>query len=278
VTTFSVAVEGQWEPIDHLTLIGGVSSDLQTGGGRGDEWQPNPQVGATYDFEQWGVTRVSVSRKTRFPTLRELFDPLQGNPDVDAEKSWSYEIGHAARIAGVGVDVALFRADVDDLIESSGGRSGDPEPSRNLTDAVLQGVEVALDWSPIDALALRANYTFLDANADNRLTEASGDDAEIQHRPRHRVNAIAQAALPYGFSARFETQYISEQVDRFGTAVKIDDAVVLNGQVGFDLADWVRLVVGADNLLDEDYEEALGMPRPGRWFYAGIRGRIATAF
>ncbi len=277
-TTFSAAIEGKWEATEHLALVGGISADLQAGGDRSDEWQPNPQLGATYDFERWGVTRVSVSRKTRFPTLRELYDPLQGNPDLDAESSWSYEIGHAARFADVGVNLALFRSDVDDLIESSGGRNGDPQPARNLSDAVLQGAEVALDWTPLDALALRANYTYLDAKADNRLTETAGDRAEIQHRPRHRANAIAQASLPLGFTARFETQYISGQVDRFGTAVDLDDAFLINAQAGFDLDRWLSIVVGADNLLDEDYEEAIGMPRPGRWFYTGIRARLPSSF
>lgn len=274
VTTFSVASEGQYAATANLSLVAGVSADVQSGGGRGTEWEPNPQVGAAYGFGRWGTARASVSRKTRFPTLRELFDPLQGNPDLEAEKSWSYEIGYAAELFGVGADVALFRADVDDLIESRGGRNGEPSPAVNLTDAVLQGVEVAFDWRPIERLGLRLNYTFLDATADNRFSADPGDTARVQHRPKHRVNAIAEAALPYAAGARLELQYTGEQVDRFGTAVTLDDAFVLNLQVSREFARWLTLVAGADNLFDEDYEEALGMPQPGRWVYVGARVRV----
>jgi outer membrane cobalamin receptor len=270
-TTFSFASEGQYAATANLSLVAGVSADVQTGGGRGTEWEPNPQIGAAYAFGHWGTARASVSRKTRFPTLRELFDPVQGNDDLEAEKSWSYEIGFQTELFGVGADVALFRADVDDLIESSGGRNGEPSPAENLADAVLQGVEVAFDWRPFERLGLRANYTFLDAKADNPLTDDGGDMARIAHRPKHRVNAIAEVILPYEIGARVETQYTAEQVDRFGTSVTLDDAFVLNLQASRDLARWLTLLAGADNLLDEDYEEALGMPRPGRWVFVGVR-------
>lgn len=275
VTLTSAAIEGRQEFWQRWALIAGMSVDLQAGGGRGSEWQGSPQAGVTLDHGRWGRSRASASRKVRFPTLRELFDPIQGNPDLSAERSWIYEIGHELPlwIGGPNIGGTLYRADVDDLIESSGGRSGDPAPARNLTEAVLQGFELVGDWQPVEAVLLRSNYTYIDARAENPRSAERGARAEIQHRPRHRVNAVVDLHLPWEVGARFEARWVSEQVDRFGTSVRLDAYTLLHAEIRKGLFDGrLQVAAGAENLLDEDYEEALGMPQPGRWVYVALRG------
>lgn len=273
VETGTMGIEGEQQFGDAIAAVAGLSGDVQAGGGRGAAFEANPQAGLRFDFGGWGVSRTSVARKTRFPTLRELFDPIQGNPHLRPETAWVVEVGHGLRLPGnLAGDLVIFRADVDGLIESSGGRQGDPAPARNIAEAILQGGEVALDWSPHDALRVRANYTLLDAKAANRLSLQPEIRNELQHRPRHRANAIVDSALPLGLLGRAEVQYTSTQVDRFGTSVRLEDSLLLHAQLTkmlFD--DRVGITVGADNLLDEDYEEALGMPQPGRWLYVAVR-------
>jgi len=272
-TTSSLGTELGYEVFYGLRLLAGLSVDLQSGS-HGSDWEPNPQAGAAYDLTHWATTRISVSRKTRFPTLRERFDPVAGNVDLVAERSWSYEMGQRVMFESLEIDVALFRADVDDLIESSGGRNQEPAPAQNLTAAVLQGVEVGGDWRATDALRLRSNYTFLDAKAENPLDARRGAKSRIQHRPRHRAALIGELLLPLRIGARFEAQYVGEQVDRFGTSVHLADAFLLHAHVSKEVLAGLDVQIGAENLLDEDYEEALGMPRPGRWAYVAVRGAL----
>lgn len=273
VETGTIGIEAEQRIGAACTAVAGFSGDLQAGGGRGSAFELNPQAGLRFDFERWGVSRATFARKTRFPTLRELFDPIQGNARLRPETAWVLELGHGVRLPGnlVG-DVALFRADVDGLIESSGGRQGDPAPARNVAEAILQGGETALEWSHADALHVRANYTLLDARAANRLALRPGRRAELQHRPRHRASLIVDARLPLGLRGRGEAQYTSAQVDRFGTSVRLAEVILLHAHLTKMLVDdRVGITVGADNLLDEDYEEALGMPQPGRWLYVAVR-------
>jgi outer membrane cobalamin receptor len=264
LTMTSAAVENLFFLTESITLALGLSGDVQTGGGRGTDWEMNPQGGVSVDWERYGVSRLSISRKTRFPTLRELFDPLEGNPDLEAEKALVYEIGHRAAYDWLYGDLTLFRSDVDDLIEME--TIGDLRRSVNLGEAVLQGIEAGLGGAPRPELHLDVNYTLLDAQARN-----DGGHDEIQHKPRHRFNGILRLFLVQDFVLRLEGVYTSDQVDQFGTDVDVDSFGLFNVSLARTFDELVQIVVGANNIFDEDYEEKLGMPQPGRWFFIGLR-------
>jgi outer membrane receptor protein involved in Fe transport len=262
-TTASVAFENLWLPIEPLAVVVGFSLDLQTGGGRGTDVQPDPQAVVSYDWGRLGSTRAAVARKIRFPTLRELFDPRQGNADVTAEKALLYEIGH--QIAGPPgyAQLNLFRADIDDLIINE----GDQGVFTNLQDAVQQGIEVAAGLATPDWLQLDVNYTFLDAEA----RDAGGDFSEIQHKPAHRFNGVGQLKLPFELLLRLEGIYSSTAIDQFGSDVEVGGFGIFNAQVTKFFGEWLSVFAGADNLLDDDHEERLGTPEPGRWVFVGLR-------
>jgi len=267
-TTASLAFENAYSLGKRVKLLAGLSYDAQTGGGRGTAWELDPQGGVAVDLGRFGTTRAGVSRKIRFPTLRELFDPLQGNPNLRPEKALTYEVGHRVEGEGFYADASLFRSEVDDLIEKDS--VGDLDVSMNLEEAILQGFEVAAGVLPARFVRLNANYTYLDAKARD---EAAGTFQTIQHKPAHRFNAIVQLFLPADLLLRLEGLYTSEQVDRFGTRVKDGAFALFNVQLAKRLGKHFDLFVGADNVLDEDYEEKVGYPGPGRWEYAGLRAR-----
>jgi outer membrane cobalamin receptor len=122
------------------------------------------------------------------------------------------------------------------------------------------------------------NYTYLDAQARETRTSASGvtvtgDLFEIQHKPAHRVNAVLQAFLPGEFLLRLEGIYSSSQVERFATDMRVEGFTLFNAQLIKHLGKHLDLYGGVDNVLDEDWEEKLGFPGTGRWGYAGLRAR-----
>jgi outer membrane receptor protein involved in Fe transport len=269
VTTVSGGLENVWTPFDFATVVAGLSYDLQTGGGRGTDGEVNPRGGFSFDLGRCGEARVAVARKTRFPTLRQLFDPLQGNDDLDPETALVYEVGHRFEVWRAAFDAAFFRSEVDDFVDSEGGGGSDPQPSVNLNEARLQGVEASAALAPIEPVALALNYTFLDAEARDR----GGDFSEIQHRPEHRFNGILAIFLPWQSRLRLEGLYTSEQLDRFGGSIHIDDFALFNFDLSKTFGDWLELFAGVTNALDVDYEERLGTPRPGRRTFAGVRAR-----
>jgi vitamin B12 transporter len=268
VDTVTLGVENVYRFTDRIALVTGLSYDLQTGGGRSTDWELCPQSGFTVDLERFGTVSAAVSRKIRFPTLRELFDPLQGNPDLNAESALTYELGHHIQWALAYVDLALFRSEVHDLIEMPGG--GEAEPAQNLSDTVQQGVELATGVHPWEPVHLDVNYTFL--NTDVHDPGVPVDSSEIQHRPAHRFNGILHLNLPLDLRLRIEGSYTSDQLDRFGSDVKVDDYALFNVALSRTFTRYLEVFTGVRSALDVDYEDKLGSPQPGRWVFAGLRG------
>jgi vitamin B12 transporter len=263
-TIASIAIENVYAATDRINLVFGSSYDLLTGDGTTGEF--NPQGIISTDFGLWGATRLAVGRKIRFPTLRELFDPVQGNPDLAPESALTYEIGHyVSRTWGYGT-LNLFRSDVHDLIASS----GDMGEFMNVQRATLQGVEVACGLMPLAQVRLELNYTYLDATGHDAVTLGAGSSA-IQHKPAHRFNGVLQVLLPWQFSFRTEGLYTSEQLDQFGSQVVVGGFGLWNVQLTRPVGEWLSLFAGTDNLLDTDYEQKLGDPQSGRRAFAGFR-------
>ncbi len=266
-TTSSVAAENVYRLNDRVSLVTGTSLDLQSGGSEGTQWELNPQGGVSVDFGAYGTARAAISRKIRFPTLSELFDPVQGNPNLKPEKAVIYELGHRVQMPRGYADLNLFRSDVSDLIENEGGDMGQ---AVNAQDATLQGVEVALGGTPVDWVRLDVNYTYLNTQAS--LSKRIGTfESDVQHRPPHRFNGILQVFLPLDLVLRLEGLYTSGQLDQFGSDVTVDAYTLFNAQLTKQFGSRFQVFAGVDNALDEQHEDKLGSPGPGRWAFAGVR-------
>ena len=229
----------------------------------------NPQGVLVADSNPCGTTRLSVGRKLRFPTLRELFDPVQGNPDLQPETTVTYEIGHQISRAWGYASLNLFRSDVHDLIET-GGTGGDPLEFRNLQDATLQGVEVATGVEPFAWMRLDVNYTYLHTSASDVVVLRNGESA-VQHKPENRFNGILQLFLPWDFLFRMEGLYTSQQLDQFGSEVYVPGYGLWNVQLSRPVVPWLTAFAGCDNLLDANWEQKLGVPEAGRRPFVGVR-------
>ena len=56
--------------------------------------------------------------------------------------------------------------------------------------------------------------------------------------------------------------------------VMLDSYTLVDVSASWKLSAQFEVTARISNLLDEDYEEVLGYSRPGRGFYAGLRGRF----
>ena len=266
-TTSSVAVENVYQLTENVAIVTGTSLDMQNGGGDGTQWELDPQGGLSVDFGEYGISRAGISRKVRFPTLRELFDPVQGFSKLKPEKAVVYEVGHRLQVAHGYADLNLFRSDVTDLIENQGGDLGQ---AQNVQDATLQGVEVAAGGTPVDWARLDINYTYLDTEA--HLTSRLGTaNSSVQHRPPHRFNGILNLFLPLEFVLRLEGLYTAEQLDQFGSDNSVNPYTLFNVQLTRHFGERFQIFAGADNILDDEHQDKLGTPGPGRWVFSGVR-------
>jgi len=267
ITVASVGVENVYAATDWISLVLGVSEDVQTGGQIGTRSDFDPQGIVFIDLDQWGAARIAVARKIRFPTLRELFDRYQGNPHLAPENTLTYEIGHRVSRTWGYMGLNLFRSDVDNLI--AGG--GEENHFMNVQTATLQGIEVASGVMPVERVRLDVTYTFLDTTAQTNVPLRPDSSSAVQHKPAHRFNGILQVSLPWKLLLRMEGLYTSEQLDQLNSEVIVGGFALWNVQITRPVGKWLSLFAGADNLLDTDYEQKLGTPEPGRRAFAGFR-------
>jgi vitamin B12 transporter len=264
--TGSVAAENVYQLGNRVAFVAGMSLDLQDGGGKGTHSELDPQGGVSVDFGSYGTSHAGISRKIRFPTLRELNDHDQGNPDLKPETAVVYDVGHRVQIARGYADLNLFRSDLTDLIDNV----GDQGKFVNSQHATLQGVEIALGGAPVHWARLDVNYTYLDTQASNP-TRSGPPESDIQHRPAHRANGVLRVFLPLECVLRLEGLYTSSQLDQFGSNNQVDAYTQFNAQLTKQFGSRLQLFGGVDNVLDSEHEDKLGSPGPGRWGFAGLR-------
>ena len=266
-TIGSAAIENLYAATDRISLVLGVSCDLLSGAGIATRSELNPQGVVAVDFGDWGETRIAAARKIRFPTLRELYDPMQGFARLRPETPLTYEIGHqlARRWGYAGLN--LFRSDVDGLIDAGGA---DAQKFQNLDSATLQGIEMTAGSAPISLVRLDVTYTYLDTTArnNNGVTVIS---SAVQHKPAHRFNGTLWVFLPWWLVLRSDAAYTSSQLDQFGSVVTVDGFALWSVQLMRPVGQWLSVFAGVDNLLDADVEQKLGTPQPGRRVFAGVR-------
>lgn len=216
--------------------------------------------------------RGSVSRKVRFPSLRQLYEAGRGDPDLSAEHSWSYEIGVRQELPRSTVlDVALFWTDVDDFIETDEATGW----FANQDEYRFRGVEVTLEARPFEDLELRASYTFLDSENRSSGTDRNG----LENRPEHRTAVELRYRLPYGFAFRAAGYHVADQIVYSRQAPFRErgtgDYLVAELRIAKTLLDeraW--LYFGVDNVGDANFQESYGVPGPGRVFFGGLEGRF----
>ena len=215
----SLFAQDEFRVTDRLRLIAGTK--LEHNSDAGWEWQPSART--AFDAGRLGFFWGAVSRAVRTPSraytstvARRQVDTGQdapvpavanflGDPDLDSESMLAYELGWRKQLGEtVGLDVALFEQDYDDLVytrvkqpELSGGV--DVPPHLELDSEVVngaemraRGVETVLELRPRPWVRIQASYTWLDLDLlDAPMDPAQGDMAvsffnnNSEDSPRH---------------------------------------------------------------------------------------------
>ncbi len=233
----------------------------------------------------WNATprldlRAAASRSVRAPTYVERYfntvapRPNQdlGNPDLAAERAWSYEAGadaYAIRTPDARLTVrgTLFHRDVDNLIDFARDQPDDVFLAANLLGVQTTGLEV-------EASAFRAlGRVLLSADVGHTVLDFSVDGLEEGVQAKYAlVNArhLSQLHVHMGWG---RVGVGIQSVVRDPESSERDAYAVHNVRATFALpltgAD-AHLTAEVRNLLDADYAD-LFAPMPGRWWMFGVR-------
>ncbi|QIL20308.1 TonB-dependent receptor [Thermomonas sp. HDW16] len=233
----------------------------------------------TRDVGEDGQLFAGISRKTRFPTIKDRYSARMGralpNPNLKPETARHLELGWRGQAwTGARVEATLFRSSIDEMIQDTqvastacGGMLCDQ--AQNIGEARHRGVELALQQRIGERVQLGGNYTWLDA--DNRSNPA----IPITHVPRQRLFLHASWAP----SPQWEA-VATVEAER-GRTVPYSGSgrsafIPLDGYASIGLKGvWtphagLAIEVGGRNLGDRWYELSEGFPMPGRSWFANV--------
>ncbi|MGB0498118.1 MAG: TonB-dependent receptor plug domain-containing protein [Rubricella sp.] len=285
------------DTVEVATVLGEVSVDLTerwlvSFGGRIDDHS----IFGQYDSLRFATSfrasetlrfRASAGTGYRAPSLAELLDERNGNPDLEPEESVSYDFGvdytRDFDTRSVALSATAFSIATDNLI-GFGFIPADPAdpddfdrfPSVQIPgETTRQGIELGLsiDWA---RSGIGFGYTLTETERPDGQQLVRVPEQEIslsgyvQATERLRLDATAYMPLDMidqDFTACDPVTFACPFVDLGGY-------VLLDVQARYALSDEVTARLRIENLLDEDYQNIATYATPGRSAYLGVSARF----
>ncbi|MFW6373357.1 MAG: TonB-dependent receptor plug domain-containing protein [Thermodesulfobacteriota bacterium] len=177
-TLYSLYAQYDWTFFRNFELVLGARFDDYES--YGSEFSPKGAF--RWHYAEGGNLKLSVGKGFKAPNLNQLYSPpwsiapfivYQGNPDLEAETLWSYELSLEQR----GLEDRLFvrltpyYTEADDFITSvrfpdplnPGGQLMQPE---NVDEVEIQGVDVEISYRLLRGLTAFLSYTYNETRDD----------------------------------------------------------------------------------------------------------------
>ncbi len=277
---FSFGLEDDFRILDNLSLVVGAGYDLQkpkyANGGelRDDDTSFNPMAGLHWNcMEDLGL-HLSVGKKTRFPTLKELYSGLMGknvpNPNLEAEEAVNYEIGAEKSLPGRNfVGLNLFYSDIKNLIVSK-EIAKKVDQYQNVGKASYKGLEFTFKSGFFENNMFELSYTYLDAKDDS--PDRTSD--HLAENPEHKIYASDLFEICQWVSLFGKVEWYSERwYEDYDTGEwkTLDGFVTMDLKIIGTISEHFTVEAGVKNLFDKNYSLSEGFPREGRTLFAGLQ-------
>ena len=278
----------EWQAATDFHLTGSLRVDHDDNYGT----ELSPQLNVAYTTGDLTL-RASAGRSIRAADYTERFvsfnlDNLTpgrslGNPALEAERSWSEEIGADYRVT----DRWLLRATAffrqgDNLIDYVPTSQLDIPEATNLQDSAVynyatniaavrtNGLEFESWWSqPLakGSLSWSLGYTYLKTTNEEDLISVY-----LSSHARHLINSSwtlrnGRWNLALNGLHKRRDRRASQAIN----ATLNPNYTVVHAQAGYRLTDQIGVQLRVLNLFDVEYSDILGAPLPGRWVMAGVR-------
>ena len=219
----------------------------------------------------------------RFPSLYELNWLNSFNSSMKAETSESFDLGIEKTFSdlGLSLDASYFNIKYKDTIE--GWKGTGTWESYNFPGVVKsQGLELASKWIRSDKLNFDLNYTYTStydgAEQDDPDKNENYHDARIVRVPRNIINLVTNMKISgyKNLDLSLSTKWSDDARDygngnRTWRDEKIDDYLVNDLSIKYNLVNTFNIFFDINNILDEKYETTRDYSQMGRSFNFGIR-------
>ena len=231
---------------------------------------------------------ASVSERSRFPALRELYsgalNRFEPNPDLEPETLLGTEVGislMAVRNAqhDVNVQAVAFHHSLDDAVV----RVGFPGTNRfirvNRDEVKSSGLELFGSLVPRESgLSLSADLLIQNIQVHDQIASAP---RQLEHQPEFKARFEVGAPIVAGIQG---VAGVRHQGKVFCLHPDDGELVELKAQSAFDVAlnrlfrvrsggllSALKAIFAVDNLTDAAVYDICGLPQPGRNFRIGLQ-------
>ena len=278
-------VQDEWSIGERVNITGGVRFDATRLDTIDTFTNVSPRAGIVYEVSPYMSFRASAGAGFRAPTSAEAFATtavsgliVEPNPDLDAERSWSYEIGFNAQAGNwMNIDAAVFQNDFWDMIEPEANVDFDGGLTArfvNLVRARVRGAEAGITFSLFDRMLQPSiGYTFVDGRDID-------SDEPLKYRHKHMLVTGLLARIAGGW-IEVDYRYLSEVenvdrelgfiIDRHDEHVPVHIVDVSAGSEMMLGGIPVRISASVKNLLQYHYVEFVANVQPIRQFLATVQ-------
>jgi iron complex outermembrane receptor protein len=220
-------------------------------------FEPVPSAGVSYSPSQKTTFKTSVSKGFRSPTIRELFMWKAANPNLLPEKMMNYDISLKQILfdTKLSTEISVFHANGSNLIQSVYSEG----IIKNLNSGEFSnfGIEVALNYIPMNSLKLHMNYSFLEM------------DKPILASPNHKL-FISGTYYFRNIIFNLNGLSISNLYLLTGAQPLTESYTLINAKIAFKVKKYASIFVKGQNLTNQKYQINYGYPMPGIVGFAGI--------
>jgi iron complex outermembrane recepter protein len=281
--TLSIGIENTYQINSSLALVPGISYNARNSiqaedfnsttqevseFPSNDNSAVNAQVGIFWDINPNHSLKGSISRKTRFATIKDRYSYRMGqaipNPDLTAEVALNYDLTYTGKLfKKLTVGASTFRSDISDIIQ----QVDNVEPGRfqlqNAGDALFYGYELNADYGIAEGLVIGANYSLI------RRKNETNPDILFTNVPKNKLFAYVDYTFLKRANILVSTEYNSDRNSTsYGT--KVDGYTLVNTKASVKIFKYVQLEGGANNIFDKNYMLVEGFPEAGRNYFVSF--------
>ncbi len=249
-----------------------------------------PQANAALQWKQW-VLRASAGRAIRSADFTERYNNYNkpvvgsgriGNPDLQAERSWSYDMGIDFTGRYLRAGIGVFSRHQDDVIDWANTAYADmprrdnlvPTGSyalaRNIKQLTTNGIEAEV------AVQYATGRHSIDANIGFTVLRSTGNDSIPSFYILSHARKMIQGNLVYGYG-RFSVALNTIYKERDALSAPAIKAVItssywlVNVKAAVTLTHNISVYGTVTNAGDVEYSDLLGGRMPGRWIMGGVK-------
>lgn len=275
-----------------LALGGAADCDATQGSGPASSCvaRPSARLGARWQVAPWLALLANGARAVRVPTLTELYGlsaSVRGNSALAPESAYTADAGLRARVAGdaatgpaLGLDAFVFAQEARELIAFRRSSLGVIRPF-NVGRARTLGAELGAGLRLWDRVGFDAAVTWLDARDTTPNRQVTNDLLPFRSRSVATAHVEVDVLPPRARGAWNRTTLGARVFDRSSRYADPAGLIVIAGHTTLDaealLELWSRrlaLRLAWVNVTDARSFDAVGLPLPGRSWFAGLEARL----